>query len=248
MTGGLTFAGGRIATVVQPVVRIADGTVIGLEALARLERPDGTLLAPADFLDDALAAGLGLPIALHQARVLAGAAPAPLFGAVNITASDLVRPGAVAMLVREAADAGLAPARLRIELTETGAEADGDALRAAADAVRAAGAMLVLDDYGRGWSGAARLRDLSPGGLKLDRALTRGVDGCARARAIVSSIIALAQALDLDLVAEGVETPGEALACAALGAASGQGFHWARPVRSSAAWTRRVMATSQAFG
>lgn len=241
------FAGGRITTVVQPLVRIADGAVVGLEALARLDTPDGTVLGPAAFLDDALAAGLGLDIACAQARTLACAAPAPLFGALNLSAADLARPEAVARVAGAAKAAGLEPSRLRIELTESGT-ADGAALAAAAAGLRAAGVMLVLDDYGCGWNGAARLRDLEPGGLKLDRSLTRGLDASARARTIVSGIIALADALCVDLVAEGVETRGEADACAALGAAVGQGFHWARPVRSSAAWTPLVMVTSAGFG
>jgi EAL domain-containing protein (putative c-di-GMP-specific phosphodiesterase class I) len=247
MTGEVCFAGGRITTVLQPVVRIADGAVVGLEALARLETQDGSVLAPAAFLDDALAAGLGPAIACAQARALAQAAPALLFGALNLSATDLARPGTVEEIVTAASNAGLEPGRLRVELTETDA-ADGAALAAGAARLHAAGAMLVLDDYGRGWNGAARVRELSPGGLKLDRSLTRGLDGCARARAIVSSIIALADALGIDLVAEGVETLGEANACAALGAAVGQGFHWARPVRSSAAWTPLVMVTSPGFG
>lgn len=241
------FAGGRITTVVQPLVRIADGAVVGLEALARLDTPDGTVLGPAAFLDDALAAGLGLDIACAQARTLACAAPAPLFGALNLSAADLARPEAVARVAGAAKAAGLEPSRLRIELTESGT-ADGAALAAAAVGLRAAGVMLVLDDYGRGWNGAARLRDLEPGGLKLDRSLTRGLDASVRARTIVSGIIALADALCVDLVAEGVETRGEADACAALGAAVGQGFHWARPVRSCAAWTPLVMVTSAGFG
>lgn len=241
------FAGGRITTVVQPLVRIADGAVVGLEALARLDTPDGTVLGPAAFLDDALAAGLGLDIACAQARTLACAAPAPLFGALNLSAADLARPEAVARVAGAAKAAGLEPSRLRIELTESGT-ADGAALAAAAVGLRAAGVMLVLDDYGRGWNGAARLRDLEPGGLKLDRSLTRGLDASVRARTIVSGIIALADALCVDLVAEGVETRGEADACAALGAAVGQGFHWARPVRSSAAWTPLVMVSSARFG
>lgn len=247
MSLAVPFAGGRITTVVQPLVRIADGAVVGLEALARLETPDGAVLSPADFLDEALAAGLGLEIACAQARTLACAAPAPLFGALNLSAADLARPDAADRVAGAAAAAGLEPARLRIELTETGA-ADSRALAVAAGRLRAAGAMLVLDDYGRGWNGPARLRELAPGGLKLDRSLTRGLDACARARTIVSSIIGLADALGVDLVAEGVETRGEADACAALGAAVGQGFHWARPVRSSAAWTPLVMATTTGFG
>jgi EAL domain-containing protein (putative c-di-GMP-specific phosphodiesterase class I) len=247
MSDGPTFNGGRITTVVQPVVRIADGAVIGLEALARLERPDGVLLAPGDFLVAALAAGLGLAIACHQARALALAAPPPLFGALNLAAADFAQPGSVERVVRAAQVAGLEPSRLRIELTETGS-AEGAALARAAARLREAGAMLVLDDYGRGWSGPTRLRDLLPGGLKLDRSLTRGLDACSRARTIVSSIIGLAQALEVDLVAEGVETRSEADACAALGAEAGQGFHWARPMRSSAAWTPLVMVTSPGFG
>ena len=218
----------------QPKVDLGTAAVVGVEALARLRDGDD-LLMPAQFLP-ALAQGGLLPLLTGQVleRAVRQAADwlaegMPLSVAVNVPA-DVLLAGSVADQVAAALHRSRLPGELLyLEVTEEVLLVDRVAGRAAIEAVRALGARVSIDDYGTGYSSLAYLRDLPLDEIKLDRSFVRGMAADARATRIVESTIALAHALDLRVVAEGVEDEEDRVAVLEAGCDVGQGYHFARP-------------------
>ena len=231
---------GDIRVHFQPQVRLTDGRVSGVEALARWDHP---LLGPIDADDLFAAAGLrGLAGELSEhvqnlALQDAAAWPATLAQltlSVNATALDLARDGFAASLLRRIARSGLAPTRVCVEVTEEAPIADLAAGAVTLQTLRDAGVRTAIDDFGAGYAGVAWLKALPFDRLKVDKSLIVDLAESARARALVRGVIALGAALNLDVVAEGVETAAQRAVLAEEGCGWFQGFLYAGAIDTSA--------------
>jgi diguanylate cyclase len=219
----------------QPQVSLTDGHVVGVEALVRWNHPARGLLSPADLLPAAEQAGLLRPLT-DTVLELALTATARWWRdravpvSVNLAAAnvnDLDLPSKVAAALRRH---GLPPQALTLELVEDTLMADPERGRQVLAELRRLGVTTSIDDYGTGYSSLAYLRHLPADELKLDRSLTADVDRDPRAAAIVEHTVALAHALGLRLVAEGVEDAATGAALANLGCDTAQGYAIARPM------------------
>ena len=153
---------------------------------------------------------------------------------VNLSARqfrDADLPGEVARVLEET---GLSPGLLELEVTESVAMEDGPASRRTLRGLRGLGVRLAIDDFGTGHSSLARLCELAPDALKIDRSFVAGLDRDAGSRAIVRAVRSMARDLGLGVIAEGVESAGQAALLRELGIADGQGFYFAPPLGAAA--------------
>ncbi|WP_116452428.1 putative bifunctional diguanylate cyclase/phosphodiesterase [Blastococcus litoris] len=219
----------------QPQVDLGDGRVVGVEALVRWQHPVRGLLSPAELLPAAEQAGLLRPLT-DTVLELAMTATARWWRtdrvpvSVNLAAAnvnDIDLPSKVAAAL---ARHGLPADALTLELVEDTLMADPERGRQVLGQLRRLGVRTSIDDYGTGYSSLAYLRHLPADELKLDRSLTADVDRDDRAAAIVEHTAALAHALGLRLVAEGVEDDATGAALARLGCDVAQGYAIARPM------------------
>lgn len=215
----------------QPMLRLADGSLYGFEALVRWRHPQRGMLHAGEFISIAERHGLigqidawVLREACRQGAVWQEAAPAepPLTMAVNVSASELVRPGLADHLHTALKEHPLAPGSLMLEITETTALLDPQRTGAVLDAFRASGVRLAVDDFGAGSHAMSHLRHLPLDALKLDSGFVAALDD-ARTACIVEALIRLAHQLDMDVIAEGVETVEQARALRELGCDLAQG-------------------------
>ena len=228
----------HITVAYQPVVDLRDGSVVAAEALARWQPAGGEPVPATTFTslaeETGLIGDLGAQVqrlaVADAARWGAGAAPgrAPRL-ALNVSAAELGRPGYGLHLLDVLAEVGLEAARLDVEITETVLVGQGPAPAASLGALAAAGARVVVDDFGTGFSSFAYLRSMPVTGLKIDRSFVAGLPGRRSDAAIVRAILAMAAELDLEVVAEGVSTPAQLGFLRAHGCAYGQGFLLGRP-------------------
>jgi diguanylate cyclase (GGDEF)-like protein/PAS domain S-box-containing protein len=223
----------------QPVVRIADGIMVGAEALVRWEHPTLGLLVPYDFLPVAEDAGLDLPLGMWILDAsLAACASWPdqsLTVAVNFSAPLLAEPAIVEAVHIALERHGMRPGRLCIEVTENAMlerAARGSSLPAVTTLARLkhAGVQIAIDDFGTGYSSLAHVRELPADVIKVDRSFVAGMTSDDANRGIVAAVIALAHSVGMVVVAEGVESQSQHDALVALGADRGQGFHYGRPI------------------
>jgi EAL domain-containing protein (putative c-di-GMP-specific phosphodiesterase class I) len=219
----------------QPQIALSDERIVGVEALVRWNHPVRGLLSPAELLPAAEQAGLLRPLTdtVLELALTATArwwrrAPVPV--SVNLSAAnvnDLDLPSKVAAALRRH---DLPPEALTLELVEDTLMADPERGREVLAELRRLGVRTSIDDYGTGYSSLAYLRHLPADELKLDRSLTFDVGTDPRAASIVEHTVALAHALGLRLVAEGVEDATAGRALARLGCDIAQGFAIARPM------------------
>jgi predicted signal transduction protein with EAL and GGDEF domain len=222
----------------QPIVRLADGAVHGAEALVRWRRPDGRLMPPGQFIPLAEETGLVGQIdrlVLRRACEQAARWGAELPGGdtfslhVNLSARELHRRDLVTDVARTLDDSGLPAERLTLEITESGLGQDHDGAIDRLRELTRLGVHLAIDDFGTGYSSLAYLRRMPVDVLKIDKAFTAELNGDG-VTPLAQAIIALAAALHLDTVAEGVEDSDQAARLLALGCGYGQGFHYAAPL------------------
>jgi EAL domain-containing protein (putative c-di-GMP-specific phosphodiesterase class I) len=219
---------GELVVHLQPQVDLATGRIVGCEALARWRHPDDGVLLPEAFMPLAAHTGLMRPV---TAAVLDRALEAcatwwarhPVVVGVNLTADDLLDPALTPRILGALDRVGLPPEALRIELVEEALVADPDAAAALLRRWQRLGIAVALDDYGTGYSSLAYLRDLPFDELKLDRVFGSDVRR-RRTATIVAHTVAMAHALGLSVVAEGVEDAASARTLADLGCDVGQGL------------------------
>lgn len=221
----------------QPKVALADAHVHGLEALIRWRHPERGLLAPGAFLPVAqasrLIADIGDWVLRESIRQLAEwrAAGIPIVCVwVNVDGSQLARGDLPQQVERALAAAALEPHWLGLEITETAIMAQPQQVIPALETLRALGVGLSIDDFGTGHSSLNRLKQLPIDVLKIDASFVRDMAEDASDRAIVAATIALAQALGLATVAEGVETAEQLAMLLDMGCAYVQGYYLARPM------------------
>jgi EAL domain-containing protein (putative c-di-GMP-specific phosphodiesterase class I)/GGDEF domain-containing protein len=230
----------EIAILFQPQVRIADDRITGVEALARWDHPSLGALGADPLFAAADRADLGLALSDHiQALALGQAAAWPenlshLDLSLNLTAADIARPGFAQALLARIAASGFAAERLTVEITETALIADLVAAAAALSVLRDAGIRVAIDDFGTGYASFAYLKALPLDRLKIDRSLIHDIVDSTRGLAVVRGIIAMADALELAVMAEGVEAQAERDLLAEERCGHYQGFLCAGPIDGAA--------------
>jgi len=228
-------AAGQFVLHYQPQIG-PDGTLMGAEALIRWEHPSRGLVPPDDFVPLAEETGLILPLgrwALETAcRQLAFWAVQPgmagLMLAVNVSARQFEQPDFADQVRTIMHDAGADPRRLTLELTESLLARDVDAMREKISDLKFEGVSFALDDFGIGYSSLSLLKSLPLDQLKIDRSFVRHMLIDKIDAAIANMVVALAQTLDLEVVAEGVETQEQWDVLAKSGCHYGQGYFFSR--------------------
>jgi diguanylate cyclase (GGDEF)-like protein len=225
----------------QPVVDLATGRVVAVEALARWEHPTHGEVAPAAFVPLAEETGLIAPLgrwalgeACRQARAWQETVAAPPAVAVNLSPRQFQQPGLVEDVAEALRASGLPPRLLSLELTEGAMVADADEAVAILRQLKGLGVGLAIDDFGTGYSSLAYLQRLPVDRLKVDRRFVAGLGRDAGDDAIVEAVVGLAHTLGLGVVAEGVETAEQAARLRELGCRLGQGFYFGRPQSAEA--------------
>ncbi|MCU1623128.1 MAG: hypothetical protein JWL79_1973 [Frankiales bacterium] len=229
---------GQLRVFYQPQVDLASGHLIGVEALVRWDHPTRGLVSPDAFIPIAEETGLIVPLgewvlrtALEQVAVWQQELHLPrLSMAVNLSAAQLAQPRLAETIRQALTDAGVHASTLELEITESVLMTDGPDVNAALVALHELGVRLSVDDFGTGYSSLAYLRRFPVDALKIDRSFTRGVHTDTDDRAIITAIIALASAMGLSTVAEGVETAEQRAQLETLGCDRGQGYLFARPL------------------
>ena len=220
----------------QPVFRLSDGRPTGAEALIRWSDPERGPVSPAEFIPAAEASGMiveiGAWVAEAACRQLAEweAAGLPYGIGFNVSPVQLEQPGFVESLAATFERTGADPNRVVVEITESVAMAAVERTSSVLHAISSLGVSLAIDDFGAGHSSLTRLRHLPATCLKIDRALLEGVPEDRGAVEVVRATLALAHALAIPTVAEGVETEAQRAFLAAEGCVHAQGFGLARPM------------------
>jgi len=230
---------GRLALAYQPLVRLTDGVVIGVEALVRVAGGDDApgalaglagLVTPAELVAVAEDTGeiseMGQWVLTEATQQAAGwrALGHDIAVTVNVSVRQMAADGFAASVRRALRTAGLPAGSLVVEITEGQLLSEQDPAWRAVEQLRAMGVVLMIDDFGSGYSSLAYLRRMPVRGVKLDRALLEDLTVDPRARTLVRAVIAAARALGLLVVAEGLETLEAARIVRDLGAFAGQGF------------------------
>jgi diguanylate cyclase (GGDEF)-like protein/PAS domain S-box-containing protein len=221
----------------QPRVDLRSMAVVGMEALIRWRHPQQGMVPPQQFIGIAEETGLINPIgrwvlreACRQTRRLIDEFGRPIRVSVNVSARQLAQQGFVAEVREALADAGLAPSALELELTESAVIEDLERTAAMLGELQALGVKLAVDDFGTGYSGLAYLRRLPIDVLKLDRSFVMQDDGRISAFDFVKAFVDMAHALQMSVVAEGVETKEVLDFLRAASCDEAQGYLLGRPL------------------
>jgi diguanylate cyclase (GGDEF)-like protein/PAS domain S-box-containing protein len=230
---------GELRLFYQPLVSLTSGEIVGAEALIRWQHPERGLLAPDTFLPIAEESGLIVQVgawAVGEAcrrlrdwdRLSGGASDFGL--AVNLSARELTHPDVVPTVLNAVRRSALDPHRLTIEVTESTAMADRDSGFRALRELSTAGVRIAIDDFGTGYSSLDHLREMPADILKIDRSFVAGMAANSPDSALVAAAIAMGRALEMEVVAEGIETNEQVADLRELGCPLGQGYLFARPL------------------
>jgi EAL domain-containing protein (putative c-di-GMP-specific phosphodiesterase class I) len=221
----------------QPFIEAKTGAIRGFEALVRWERPGFGLVGPDTFIPAAEESGLIVDIgawvleeACRHAANWQRRWPTEHFGiAVNLSSRQLLTGDILDVVTNTLERTGLDPKRLTLELTESTLIDDAVNAGTVLRGLRALGLHLALDDFGTGYSSLTYLRAFPISILKIDKSFVRSIGTQREDAAIVAAILGLAKNLDMDVVAEGVETHEQLDVLRGLGCPYMQGFLFARP-------------------
>jgi diguanylate cyclase (GGDEF)-like protein/PAS domain S-box-containing protein len=228
----------------QPIVRLTDRAVVGMEALVRWQHPVEGLVPPLDFIPLAEQSGLIVPLGewvLQQAcadlsrwrqswPLAWGSAP---HVSVNLSPRQLQSGRLLEVVDNALAQHGVAPSSLTLEITESCFAEDSDEVRLCVQQLDARGIGLSLDDFGTGYSSLSYLRRFPLRSLKIDRSFVKAMD-TNEGLTLLDAIVAMARSLGLSVVAEGIEDEEQAAALRVLGCDEGQGFLFWRPMTADA--------------
>ncbi len=230
----------------QPIIDLGAGGICGFEALARWEHPTRGFVSPGEFIPVAEETGLIVPLgewvlgeACRQLREwLDGGLQEHLGGAlrmsVNISRQQVMRGGLLEALERVLEASGVPPERLALEITESAVIGNPGEAVALLRRVKDLGVYIHMDDFGTGYSSLSHLDRFPIDALKIDRSFIRNLDTEKGNAGLVQSIVDIGRALDLEVIAEGVETAEQLARLRGMSCASAQGFLFSRPIRSEA--------------
>jgi diguanylate cyclase (GGDEF)-like protein len=233
------LARGEFTLLYQPLVDLADGRVLGVEALARWQHPVQGLIGPGRFIDLAEDTGLIVPLGLNllgqacaQAAAWCRSGTGMPYVSVNLAVHQLRQPGLIDHVRRILDESGLPAEYLHLEITESDVIGTDEQILATLRALADLGVRLAIDDFGTGYANLAHLRTLPVHVLKLDASFVKALDppGADPAgEAIVAALLSLGHTLGLSVTAEGVETATQAARLAEIGVDAGQGWYLGRP-------------------
>ena len=233
---GAALEAGQLELFYQPQFSLETGALIGAEALLRWRDGDHWV-SPAQFIP--LAEERGMMAAIGDWVMRAACAQLTAWQqaglgvpdrlAVNVSAKQLLDPDFADRVLAIVADAGLTPDKFELELTESSMMADPEGATRLMGALSSAGFTLAIDDFGTGYSSLSYLKRFSVDRIKIDISFIRDMLNSKDDRAIVKAIIAMADSLGLETIAEGVEHAAQAQALTELGCHAVQGYHFGRP-------------------
>ncbi len=220
----------------QPLINLFTGEMFGVEALIRWPDPAGGLVPPGDFIPlaeemgliEAIGAWVVEEICRQDARWRDEGLELEI--GFNLSPRQLWQPDPVRRIADQIEEAGIDPQRITVEITESTAMHDPDRTLGVLHGFKDHGLKLAIDDFGTGYSSLSRLRYMPVDVLKIDRTFVRDVNADRQSASMVSAIIALASNLQMEPLAEGIETEDEWRFLAARGCSSGQGFLFSKPV------------------
>ncbi len=226
----------------QPMMRLTDGTIRGMEALVRWRHPDRGLIGPDEFIPFAEETGLIIPLGrwvlregCRQARVIQDQVQTdpPLSMNVNVSVNQLHHSDLVADVRQALAQSGIAPQSLTLEITETVMMTNADLAERRLRELKRLGVNIALDDFGTGYSSLGYLARFPVDVIKMDRSfLSAGASPITSG--LATAVIGLGKTLQLAVVAEGIEFQEQWATLRGLGCELGQGFYFARPMDSAA--------------
>ncbi len=221
----------------QPKVDMSSGQVLGAEALLRWNHPQRGLLTPDKFIG--IAEDTGLILELGEWVMCDAAATAVRWNrefapdfcvAINMSTRQFQEPDLVTDLRRILSSTGCQPNWLELELTESLVLEDSQQVQTMLEEINALGISLAIDDFGTGQASMAYLNRFSFSVLKIDKSFIHGSEDDQRKQALIKAIISVAQALDMQLVGEGVETRQQADMLLRMGCSTGQGYYYGKPM------------------
>jgi diguanylate cyclase (GGDEF)-like protein/PAS domain S-box-containing protein len=228
--------GGELELHYQPVVSLSGGPPMGAEALLRWRHPERGLVAPGEFIRVAEESGLIVPIGdwvidavCRQARAWRDEGR-ELALSFNVSLRQLRTKRLAGVVADRVAAYGLDPASLVAEITESATMHEPEGVQRVLAELHDLGVRLAIDDFGSGFSSLGRLEQMPVDILKIDRSFLTRLGGDGRGRAILGTIVQLADALGLDAVGEGIETEAQRELLLELGCRYGQGYLFGRPV------------------
>jgi diguanylate cyclase (GGDEF)-like protein/PAS domain S-box-containing protein len=243
----------ELRVVYQPIVSLHDMSIASVEALLRWEHPERGLMSPADFIPVAEESGLIEPIgrwvleaACAQASLWHHAQPdsRPVGICVNLSVRQFTQRDLEATVASTLQLTGIEPSALCMEITESVLLKEPESVSETIRSVARLGVRFLLDDFGTGYSSLAYLTRLPIDGLKVDQSFVNALGTDERSTAITTAIVRMAQALSVEVIAEGVETEAQLEALRALDCELAQGFYLHRPM--SAQDVSRLLAAEPA--
>ncbi|HUT47848.1 MAG TPA: EAL domain-containing protein [Alphaproteobacteria bacterium] len=228
---------GDLCAYYQPQIDVASGRITGGEALLRWIHPEHGMIMPGEFIDIAEATRLIVPIsewmlqsACEQNVAWSAEGLQPLVAAVNISPIEFNQQDFAKNVGLALAAAALDPSQLELEITEHSAMNDRvDTLRVFEE-LRSLGVRIAIDDFGTGYSSLSRLKAFQVNRLKIDRSFVQDITANPDDAAICNSVIRLGQSLNIEVIAEGVETASQMEVLLRMGCTEMQGYHFARPM------------------
>lgn len=224
----------------QPKISLQDGSVMGMEALIRWHRPDGTVLPPSEFIPIAERSQIITQItrfvlyeACRQTRIWQDMGLPKLIISINMSSADFYQENLSEQVMNALIKNGVAPQYLEIELTESLALKDVEQTISHMNQLRAAGIQIAMDDFGTGYSSLSYIQQLPFTMLKLDRQFVEHMEDVIVVQEIVSSVVRIAKAKNIRTIAEGVETPEQARQLRLSGCDYGQGYLYGKPLTAA---------------
>ena len=230
----------------QPIHALDDDRIVSCEALLRWRHPRRDLVSPTQFIPIAEQSGAIHEIgewAMRQACAEATTWPEPICVSVNVSAEQICDQSILGVVREALRESGLAPSRLRVEITESARLAETRGTVATLGRLSGMGVAIVLDDFGTGYSSFDHIRRLSVRGLKIDRSFIADLPFDRKSAAVVHAVAHLARALDIDVTAEGIETEAQLEFLRLARCHSGQGHLFARPQSADA--LRRLLQANR---
>lgn len=230
---------GNFSMVYQPIVTLQSGQIVGFEALMRWNHPTRGFVPPDHFITAAEDMGVietltlfALEQSCETLTDIARHAPhqVPIFASINVSGHDVARPGFYTQMADILDAYNIAPSQIKLEVTETAIMPDNEDVLDNLMGLEALGCGLSIDDFGTGYSNLAHLKSIPMTALKIDRAFAGDAHSNPVSSGIVAMLVGLGAALEVDIVAEGVETDADVDALSDLGCSYAQGYFFYRPI------------------